>query len=185
LVYDAANIANHFYTLRFLKKACSREFEDRLGFHIAKKKIKHIDLATNEVVAPTKPNGIKLELFIFDIFPFLGGEDKFAVFSVPRSSEFSPLKNAPGTGVDCPETSRRDIFRQSTEFLHRAGVVVIGSAGGVEKFTLKDDGKEVLVEEVAVEVSPLVSYDGEGLESVSGRRIEVIQPLYISSLSSI
>lgn len=146
-------------------------------------------MTSNELVAPGKPNGIKLELFIFDIYPFLGDEDKFAVFSVPRSSEFSPLKNAPGTGVDCPETSRRDVFRQSVEFLRRAGVEVsvgaaASSAAGMEKFVLKDGGSESVVEELTVEVSPLMSYDGEGLESLSGKRLIVDRPLYISSLAN-
>lgn len=50
LVYDAANIANHFYTLEFLKKVCSRQFESQMGYHIAHKKIKHVDLATGEVL---------------------------------------------------------------------------------------------------------------------------------------
>jgi len=108
LTYDAANIANHFYTLDYLKQVCTSTFESKLEFHIARKKIKHIDFQNNEIVAPTKPNGIKLELFIFDIFPFLpieAGKTPFAVLSVPRAQDFSPLKNAPGAGVDCPETS--------------------------------------------------------------------------------
>jgi UDP-N-acetylglucosamine/UDP-N-acetylgalactosamine diphosphorylase len=69
-------------------------------------------------VTPTKSNGIKLELFIFDIFPFLSTQctasaSDFAVLSVPRSSEFSPLKNAPGAGIDCPETSKFCLVRSS------------------------------------------------------------------------
>jgi UDP-N-acetylglucosamine/UDP-N-acetylgalactosamine diphosphorylase len=49
LVYDAANIANHFYTLDFLKNVCSREFEDQLEYHIAHKKIKHVDPTSGTV----------------------------------------------------------------------------------------------------------------------------------------
>ncbi len=48
-MYDAANIANHFYTLPFLRQACTREFEDQLEFHIASKKIKFIDPQTGMV----------------------------------------------------------------------------------------------------------------------------------------
>ncbi len=39
---------------------------------------------------------MKLELFVFDVFPFCG--DKMAVHEVARREEFSPLKNAKGTG---------------------------------------------------------------------------------------
>jgi UDP-N-acetylglucosamine/UDP-N-acetylgalactosamine diphosphorylase len=60
LVYNAANIANHFYTTAFLKRV--EGFEGSLEYHIAKKKIKHVDIASGNVVAPTTPNGIKLEL---------------------------------------------------------------------------------------------------------------------------
>ena len=49
LAFDAANIANHFYTLPFLQKVCTREFEDKLDYHIAHKKIKHIDPETQKV----------------------------------------------------------------------------------------------------------------------------------------
>jgi len=41
LVFNAANIANHYYTLDFLKRV--PEFESQLEYHVAHKKIKHVD----------------------------------------------------------------------------------------------------------------------------------------------
>lgn len=144
LAFNAANIANHFYTTSYLKSVES--FEDDLAFHIARKKIPTIDLKTGEVVKPSKPNGMKLELFVFDVFPFT---KRFAVLEVARNEEFSPLKNAPGTGADDPGTSRRDLLAQHKRFLERAGAQV-------------KDGVEI-------ELSPRVSYAGEGLEFVKGK----------------
>ncbi|KAF5323383.1 hypothetical protein D9611_005594 [Ephemerocybe angulata] len=143
LAFRAGNIANHFYTTAFLNKV--EAFEEELAFHIARKKIPHVS-DNGEFVKPSKPNGMKLELFVFDVFPFT---ERFSVLEVDRSEEFSPLKNAPGTGSDDPETSRRDLLAQHRRFLENAGAKV---AEGVE-----------------IEISPLVSYAGEGLESVKGK----------------
>lgn len=176
LSYDAANIANHYYSLDFLKQVCTREFEQKLDYHVAHKKIKHIDPATNQMVAPSKPNGVKMELFIFDIFPFLDAKS-FFVLSVPRSAEFSPLKNAPGAGAGCPETSRRDIFAQSVRFLKALGCEVKASGAGVEKIVDK--------EYPIFEISPLVSYDGESLEFTKGKSISISKPTYVNSVDEL
>jgi UDP-N-acetylglucosamine/UDP-N-acetylgalactosamine diphosphorylase len=144
LAFRAGNIANHFYTTTYLNRVES--FEEDLAFHIARKKIPHVDLETGNSVKPSKPNGMKLEMFVFDVFPYT---ERFAVLEVERNEEFSPLKNAPGTGSDDPETSRRDLLSQHKRFLENAGAQV-------------KDGVEI-------EISPLVSYAGEGLESVKGK----------------
>ncbi|KAF5368609.1 hypothetical protein D9758_002201 [Tetrapyrgos nigripes] len=144
LMFRAGNIANHFYTTAYLNQV--EKFEGEMAFHIARKKIPHVDLESGASVKPTKPNGMKLELFVFDVFPYT---ERFAVLEVERREEFSPLKNAPGTGADDPETSRRDLLAQHKRFLENAGAIV-------------KDGVEI-------ELSPLVSYDGEGLENVRGK----------------
>ena len=143
LAFRAGNIVNHFYTVDFLKEVES--FEDELAFHIARKKIPHVDMSTGDLIKPSKPNGMKLEMFIFDVFPFT---QQFAVLEVARSEDFSPLKNAPGSKADNPETSRRDLLAQQKRFMEAAGA----------KF---NDGVEI-------ELSPLLTYGGEGLEAVKG-----------------
>ncbi|CAE6458599.1 unnamed protein product [Rhizoctonia solani] len=144
LSFRAGNIANHFYTTAFLNRVA--EFEEQMAFHIARKKIPHVDLETGEFRKPSKPNGMKLELFVFDVFPFT---ERMAILEVDRKEEFSPLKNAPGTGSDDPETSRADLLAQQRRFLEKAGATV-------------GDGVEI-------EISPRVSYAGEGLEEVKGK----------------
>ncbi len=146
LAFRAANIANHFYTTSFLSDDVP-SFESDMAFHVARKKIPTIDLQTGEAVKPSTPNGMKLELFVFDVFPFVG--TKLTVHEVPRQEEFSPLKNAPGTGSDDPQTSRRDLLAQQRRWIEAAGASI---ADGVE-----------------IEISPLVSYAGEGLDSLKGK----------------
>ncbi|KAG6380926.1 nucleotide-diphospho-sugar transferase [Boletus reticuloceps] len=127
LLFNAGNIANHFYTTAFLQSVES--FEHELAHHIARKKIPTVDLKTGQVIKPSKPNGMKLELFIFDVFPFT---KNFAVLEVARREEFSPLKNAPASAV-------------------------LG-----KRWCMFEEGVEI-------ELSPLVTYAGEGLESVKDK----------------
>jgi len=161
LSFRAANIANHYYTTDFLKSV--ENFESELDYHIAKKKIKHVTIPEGEFVAPTSSNGMKMELFVFDVFPFV---KNMAVLEVDRKDEFSPLKNAPGTGVDCPETSRADILNQYIRFVEAAG-------GKVEK------GENDTSDVPSLEISPLVTYAGEGLECL--KDVTLTTPLIISS----
>ncbi|KLO09272.1 UDP-N-acetylglucosamine diphosphorylase [Schizopora paradoxa] len=144
LAFRAANIVNHFYTTAFLER--TREMEHSMAHHIARKKIPSIAIDTG---AQGKTDGMKLEMFVFDVFPFT---EQFAVLEVAREEEFSPLKNAPGTKADNPETSRRDLLAQQKRFLEKAGAKV--------------------KEGVEIELSPLVSYAGEGLESIKNKTFE-------------
>ncbi|KAI0224786.1 UDP-N-acetylglucosamine pyrophosphorylase [Massospora cicadina] len=164
LAFGAGNICNHFYTLPFLQRMVTIEKE--LGYHIARKKIKFIDLQSGEKVTPSSPNGIKLEAFVFDVFPFT---QKFAVLEVDRQEEFSPLKNAPGSATDGPETSRRDIIAQHVRFVERAGGKVIGAESGATDLNF--------------EISPLVSYSGEGLKGIIEGK--ALNPAYIDSLETL
>lgn len=145
LLYRAANIANHFYTVDFLAKEVPA-FEPKMAYHVARKKIPSVDLATGERVKPDSPNGLKMELFIFDVFPFC---DQLAIHEVERQEEFSPLKNASGTASDNPETSRRDLLAQQRRWLEHVGAHVADGAH--------------------VELSPKLTYAGEGLEPAKGR----------------
>lgn len=153
LAFRAANIVNHFYTTDFLSKSVP-SFESQMAYHIARKKIPTVDLSSGQLVKPSTPNGMKLELFIFDVFPFC---DDLAVHEVLRPEEFSPLKNAPNTGSDDPQTSRRDLLQLHKSWLEKAGAQV-------------SEGAEV-------EISPQLSYAGEGLEVFKGRQFQQTEHL--------
>jgi UDP-N-acetylglucosamine/UDP-N-acetylgalactosamine diphosphorylase len=146
LKFRAANIVNHYYSFRFLESIPG--WAHKLPHHVARKKIPYVDTEKGSTVKPEKPNGIKLEQFVFDVFPMLELE-KFACMEVKREDEFSPLKNAKGTGQDDPDTSRKHVMEQGKRWVEAAGATVV-SAGS-------DDG---------VEVSPLISYVSTPLSSI-------------------
>jgi UDP-N-acetylglucosamine/UDP-N-acetylgalactosamine diphosphorylase len=152
LKFRAANIVNHYYSFRFLESI--EDWSYKLPHHVARKKIPHVDTKSGETIKPEKPNGIKLEQFVFDVFPFLSLE-QFASLEVDRKDEFSPLKNGKGTGEDDPDTSRKDILDQGTRWIKAAGATI----------TSNTDAKE------EVEVSPLISYVSE-VTSPSMKRID-------------
>jgi len=149
LTYSAGNICNHFFTRDFLKRVCEYH-EKELPHHIAKKKIPFTDLATGQACKPDTPNGIKLEKWVFDVFQF---SNSFVVWECNREDEFSPLKNADTAAKDNPTTSRESLFRQHRSFLETAGATIEGS-------------------ENVVEISPLVSFAGEGLEEYKGKLLK-------------
>ena len=71
--------------------------------------------------APSSPNGIKLELFIFDTFPFAA---KFRVLEGTRGDDFAPVKNA--SGKDSPESARELLLKRDRRWLPRALPLVRG-----------------------------------------------------------
>ncbi|SCW01886.1 LAFE_0E09450g1_1 [Lachancea fermentati] len=139
----AANIVNHYYAVDLLERKLD-EWCDTMPYHIAKKKIPFYNNTDGSYIKPSEPNGIKLEQFIFDVFPSVPLE-KFGCLEVYREKEFAPLKNAPGSANDNPETSRAAYLNLTTSWLKEVGAQV-------------NDG-------VHVEVSGRVSYAGESLES--------------------
>jgi UDP-N-acetylglucosamine/UDP-N-acetylgalactosamine diphosphorylase len=84
------------------------------------------------------------------------------ILEVPRAEEFSPVKNAPGSLTDSPDTARAMIMA-----LHRAWAASAGAsfpaAVAAEGAADEAVADKAVAEEAMFEVSPLVSYAGEGL----------------------
>ena len=151
LEFGAGNICNHFYTIDFIKD----KIIPNLGnmYHIARKKIKYYDGEKKETISPTSNTGLKLESFIFDVFPF---SEKHAVLDVDRKEEFGPVKNKPGSDSDSPDTARKLISDMAKKWVVSSGGTLVGDKDGVIN-----------------EISPLTSYAGEGLEDlVKGKDLE-------------
>jgi UDP-N-acetylglucosamine/UDP-N-acetylgalactosamine diphosphorylase len=121
-------------------------------YHVARKKIPYYDAEKKETVQPPENNGIKLESFIFDVFPL---SLTMAVLDVERKDEFAPVKNAPGADSDSPDTARLLFSNVAMDWLTKAGAILVGDT-----------------ESDLCEVDPLTSYNGEGLEQWKGKTIK-------------
>ena len=71
-----------------------------------------------------------------------------------RDQEFAPVKNAPGSPSDSPDTARFYLSKQAQKWVVEAGGILTGDLDSI------------------CEVAPLTSYGGEGLEDlVAGKEI--------------
>jgi UDP-N-acetylglucosamine/UDP-N-acetylgalactosamine diphosphorylase len=144
--FNAANLAIHVISRRFVERLTADPTRFALPWHRAEKKVSHIDPATGRRIEPAEPNAIKLESFIFDAMPLSSGTP--LLLEVDRAEEFSPIKNA--TGVDSLETARRDMIRRAARWLERAG----------RRVPRRPDGEPA----VPIEISPLRALSAGDLE---------------------
>ena len=85
---------------------------------------------------------------------------------VDRSLEFSPLKNAPNKNLNnSPETCKQDLYQVNIKRLENAGAKVMRN---------EDSSKN------ECEISPLVSYAGEGLSYFKDKTIKL--PILINKI---
>jgi len=155
LVFGAGNICNHFFSVKWIADTVLPSMSKL--FHLANKKIPCAG-EDGQTVKPEKENGIKLESFIFDTFLL---STKMAILETLRDEEFAPVKNAPGAATDSPDTARAMFSALGRKWVQAAGGDIDGP------------------EDALVEVSPLLSYAGEGLaDHVSGKMITA--PCYLS-----
>jgi UDP-N-acetylglucosamine/UDP-N-acetylgalactosamine diphosphorylase len=135
LLIWAGSIAVHVFDLAFLARMEGRA--DALPFHVARKKVPYVD-SKGRKVAPSEPNAIKFERFIFDLMP---SAENAVVVEVDPRRHFAPLKNASGEASDTPEAVREHLVARDTEWLEAAGARV--------------------AEGTPVEISPLVALDAQ------------------------
>ena len=158
---DAGNIAIHLVCPKFVAEITGKGHL-KLPWHIANKKVPHIDLASGSTVDPKRPNARKFEMFIFDAIPLAS---RSILLEMPRSTCFSPVKNA--TGVDSLETAQRDMVQRAMQWLEECGVTCPRDVDGNPTAT--------------IEISPLRALDAAQLAKTisSTMRLEPGQTLYL------
>ncbi|HKQ47826.1 MAG TPA: UDPGP type 1 family protein [Phycisphaerae bacterium] len=142
--FNAANIAVHLLSRRFVERLTENPASFALPWHRAEKKVPYMDLSSGRRVHPERPNAIKLESFIFDALPLA---NRTVTLETSREEEFSPVKNP--TGVDSIETAQRDMSRRAARWMASAGYAIPRRADG------EPDGR--------FEISPLVALDATQL----------------------
>jgi len=182
LVYGAANICIHFFTFDFLERVVSLN-ETSLQHHVAKKKIPFIN-AEGKLIKPDKPNGIKMEKFVFDVFQFA---NNFVVWECQRDEEFAPLKNAEGASDFTPSYCRNALLALHQKWLRIAGAKLVdghgeeakqmGSPAGESNNNDADNNNIEKEYVVMAEISALVSYAGENLGVYKGKVLQL--PLHL------
>ena len=124
-------------SIHLFKLSFIEEHEDAaIPYHVAAKKL--ADSGPDGSL--NKPDVYKLERFIFDFFPLA---DQLTVLLTRRDDEFAPVKNK--EGKDSPQSARSLLLA-----LHKSWLLAVG----ISDERLK--GREL-------EISPLLSYNGEGL----------------------
>jgi len=148
--------AIHVFEVDFLARVT--QGADRIPFHLARKKVPHLD-AHGNLVQPETENALKFERFIFDVLPLA---ERWAVVETSRTEEFAPLKNA--EGADSPEAVKQAISELKASWLEAAGMSV----------PRRPDGSVA----VPLEVHPLFALDAEEFAARLERRVEIDGPRY-------
>jgi UDP-N-acetylglucosamine/UDP-N-acetylgalactosamine diphosphorylase len=147
LRFAAGSPAIHLFSVDFLRRVASGSGQGGLPFHIARKKVPHIDPVTGERVQPDRENALKFERFIFDALP---QAERWLLVGVTHEDEFAPLKNS--AGPDSPATVRLAQSRLAAAWLARRNI----------RFPADERGNPL----VPVEISPLVALGPDDLRGL-------------------
>jgi UDP-N-acetylglucosamine/UDP-N-acetylgalactosamine diphosphorylase len=157
LRFWAGSPAIHIFSVDFLSRITQGKV--RLPFHIARKKVPHID-EQGKQITPERENALKFEMFVFDALPMA---DRWTVVEASRAEEFEPLKNA--SGPNSPESVVRAMSNLAAQWLEKAGVAVPRDPQGHAAFRL--------------EISPLYALDAEELAGKIDQTLRINGPLYL------
>merc|ERR1712146_211971 len=117
-------------------------------YHFAEKKIPYIQYPSMDLIDPVHPNGIKLEMFIFDCFSLASNT---VLIEVDRAEEFAPVKNASGASSDTPEHAVKAYVKRCWSWLK--------AYKGGEQGAETDIGVKDIDELPFILLSPLQAYN--------------------------
>ena len=117
LLHWAGNIAIHVFDTDFVRRVAT-DADRLLPYHASAKKIPCLDEA-GHVVEPAKPNGYKLERFVFDALP---EARSVCALEADAADEFSPVKNA--EGKDSVKTARHALSQLYRRWLGGAKIAL-------------------------------------------------------------
>ena len=148
LYWNYAHLVNFVITSKALEHILNSKDEISHLYNVALKAINKYCPQKKELEMAKDPNGYKFELFIFQGFSVIK-EEKFGLLEIDRDDEFAPIKNHDEKGFDCSKTARELYYKYHKKILEKYGV----------NFEVSDP-----VNNVECEISPNLSYDGEGLK---------------------
>ncbi|GET92008.1 udp-N-acetylglucosamine pyrophosphorylase, putative [Leishmania tarentolae] len=182
LAFNCGNIASHCCSTEFLELAANY-METSTLYHAARKTI-----PTVNGPAPA----VKLEAFIFDVFRYAKDvpsrseraqkaplPDALQILQVDRSMEFAPIKNSDGAAADTPTTAAQLLLDLHSKWVAKAieaapETSAQASTGTCELYTAQERAtalERLRCRQCYWEISPLVSYEGEGLAAYVGQLI--------------
>jgi len=141
----AGSIAVHVFNTELLAHAAQDAAS--LPFHYARKKVPFVNLQSGERMIPDTENAVKFERFIFDLLP---SAKNAVVVEVDPPNHYAPLKNAPGSPSDSPETVKRDISAMHRAWQEQAGALVEKDVP-TEISPLFADSPEALAEKISAD----------------------------------
>lgn len=157
LKFWAGSIAVHVFDVAFLQDVAERMDADTdlLPFHIAHKKVPHID-ENGRVVEPSEANAFKFEKFVFDLLPLA---QRSIVVEVAAEDGFAAVKNAPPATFETAATTKAAILAQHRRWLQAAGVEVS--------------------EEASVEIHPSVAHDEDAVRNRLRGHAAILEDVYL------
>ncbi|MDR1890905.1 MAG: UTP--glucose-1-phosphate uridylyltransferase [Puniceicoccales bacterium] len=131
LIFCAGNTGTHLLDVPFIKQFNGKDIHSEIPYHVSQKAIPTVD-SLGEPISPQAPNGLKLEMFIFDILPFA---ERTIILESDRLSNFSPIKNS--DGLDSLKTCLQDQLKLFTSWLLAAGTDIPTDANGMPPFDIE------------------------------------------------
>ncbi len=146
LRFRAGSPAIHVLSVDFVAEL-NKDGRIRLPMHRAEKKVPRVDPETGKQVEPEKPNGVKLEMFVFDALPLC---ETSIILETSREEEVAQIKNA--EGENSPAGSRQMQSDRAGRWLAEVGVDV----------PFDDEGHA----KAAIEISPLTAVEPMDLKEL-------------------